>query len=114
MMEKTVFQKILDREIPAEIEYEDEHCFVIRDINPQAPEHLLIIPRKPVIRLSEAEDGEQALLGRLLLAARDVAAKLDFKEGFRVVINNGPRGGESVPHLHAHLLAGRQMAWPPG
>lgn len=114
MADKTIFEKIADGEIPAKIEYEDDQCFAIRDINPQAPNHLLVIPRKRVTRLAEAGDDDAALLGHLLLTARNLASKLGFNDGFRVVINNGPHGGESVPHLHVHVLAGRQMTWPPG
>jgi len=113
-MAKSVFQKIIDREIPAKIEHEDEHCIVIRDIHPQAPVHLLAIPRKAVARLAEASAGDQALLGHLLLTAAAVARKLNLTDGYRLVINSGPLAGESVPHLHVHLLAGRQMTWPPG
>jgi histidine triad (HIT) family protein len=111
---KTVFEKIIDREIPAAIEFEDEQCIVIRDLNPQAPTHLLIIPKSAVTRVGEAADNDGALLGHLLLVARDLAARLGLSEGFRLVINNGRHGGESVPHLHVHLLAGRQLTWPPG
>ena len=113
-MAKSVFQKIIDREVPARIEYEDEHCVVIHDTHPQAPVHLLVIPRKAVARLAEASAGDQALLGHLLLTAAAVARKLNLTDGYRLVINSGPLAGESVPHLHVHLLAGRQMTWPPG
>ena len=113
-MAKTIFQKIIDREIPAKIEHEDEHCVVLHDIQPQAPVHLLIVPKKPLTRLSEAQAPDQALLGHLLLTAGTVAKKLNLAEGFRLVVNNGPFGGESVPHLHVHLLGKRQMTWPPG
>jgi histidine triad (HIT) family protein len=114
MAEKTLFEKIAEGTIPARIEFQDELCFAIRDINPHAPDHLLIIPRKPLPRLAEAGDADAALLGHLLIVARDLARKLGFGQGFRIVINNGPHGGESVPHLHVHLLAGRQLHWPPG
>jgi len=114
MAEKTLFSKIIDREIPGNFEHEDELCVAIRDIDPQAPVHVLIIPRKPIVRTAEADNEDQALLGHLLLTARDLAKKLELDEGFRIVINNGPHGGEAVPHLHVHLLGGRQMAWPPG
>lgn len=110
----TLFEKIIDREIPAEIEHEDDLCIVIRDIQPQAPVHVLVIPKKPIPRVSEAADADEALLGHLLLTARDVAKKLELEQGFRVVINNGPHGCESVPHLHVHLLGKRQLEWPPG
>jgi len=114
MAEKTIFQKIMDGEVPGEKVYEDEQCAVLRDIDPQAPEHLLVVPRKVIPRLEKAEAGDGALLGHLLLTAGEVARREGFAEGFRVVINNGKEAGESVPHLHVHVLAGRGMGWPPG
>jgi histidine triad (HIT) family protein len=114
MADKTLFQKIADGEIPAKIEFQDEQCFAIRDINPQAPLHLLVIPKRVIAHLSEAKASDEALLGHLLLVARDLAQKMGAKEGFRTVINNGPAAGETVPHLHVHVLSGRQMGWPPG
>ncbi|MBN1402936.1 MAG: histidine triad nucleotide-binding protein [Opitutales bacterium] len=114
MSEKTIFQKIADGEIPAKIEFQDEQCICIRDISPQAPLHLLVIPRRVIAHLSVAEQADAALLGHLLLVARDMALKLGFADGFRTVINNGPMAGETVPHLHVHVLGGRQMGWPPG
>ena len=113
-MPKTIFQKIIDREIPARIEHEDELCIALYDIQPQAPVHVLIIPKQAIVRLSEAKASDQALLGHLLLTANVIAKKLNLSEGFRLVVNNGPFGGESVPHLHVHLLGKRQMTWPPG
>jgi histidine triad (HIT) family protein len=114
-MPKTLFEKICDREIPAEIVYEDELCVCFRDISPQAPVHLLIVPRKAIPRIAEAGDEDEALIGHLFLTARKVAKEQGFAEkGFRLVVNNGPDGGEAVPHLHIHILAGRQMEWPPG
>lgn len=113
-MSKTLFERIIAREIPARIEHEDERCIVIRDIKPEAPLHLLIIPKKPIVRLQEAEAADEAVLGHLLIVAGDMARKLKLGNGFRVVINNGPDAGEAVPHLHVHLLAGRKLAWPPG
>ena len=110
----TLFEKILAGEIPADLIHEDDLSFAIRDINPQAPVHILVIPREPLPRLAEATPANQALLGHLLLVARQLAASEKLAEGFRVVINNGPDGGESVPHLHVHLLGGRQLSWPPG
>ncbi len=111
----TLFERIIAREIPAQIEYEDDICIAFRDIQPQAPLHILVIPKKPIARLAEADRQDQTLLGHLLLVAQRLAAqeKVD-RTGFRIVINNGPHGGESVPHLHIHLLGGRPMAWPPG
>lgn len=113
-MSKTIFQKIIDREIPAKIEYEDAQCIVLHDIQPQAPVHLLIVPKKPIPRVGEAAPADEALLGHLLLVAGQVAKKLDLADGFRLVVNHGPHACESVPHLHIHLLAARQMTWPPG
>lgn len=113
-MAKTLFQKIIDREIPAKIEYEDEQCIVLHDIQPQAPVHLLIVPKKPIARVAEAGPEDQATLGHLILVAGQMAKKLNLAQGFRLVINNGPHASESVPHLHVHLLAKRQMGWPPG
>ena len=113
-MAKTIFQRIIDREIPAKIEHEDEHCIVIHDIQPQAPLHLLIVPKRHIARISETAPGDEAVLGHLLLVANQLARKLELREGFRLVINNGPQACESVPHLHIHMLAKRQMTWPPG
>ncbi len=115
MAKKTLFEKICDREIPADIVHEDDLCICFKDISPQAPVHYLVIPRKPIPRVAEAEISDQAVLGHLLLTASKVAKSEGFAEnGFRLVINNGPDGGEAVPHLHVHLLAGRQLKWPPG
>tara|TARA_B100001248_G_scaffold262669_1_gene260672 strand:- start:78771 stop:79115 length:345 start_codon:yes stop_codon:yes gene_type:complete len=114
MSDKTLFQKIIDREIPAGIEFEDDQCIVIQDINPQAPTHLLVIPKQVIARVGEAAPEDAALLGHLLLVARDMAKKMGLEEGFRIIINNGPHGGETVPHLHVHVLGGRAMLWPPG
>jgi histidine triad (HIT) family protein len=113
-MAKTIFEKIIAREIPARIEHEDEHCVVLHDIQPQAPVHLLIVPKKVIPRVSEATPEDQAVLGHLILTAGTVARKLGLGDGFRLVVNNGPLACESVPHLHLHLLAKRQMTWPPG
>ncbi len=113
-MAKTIFQKIIDREIPAKIEHEDEQCVVLHDIQPQAPVHLLIVPRKPIVRVSEMSPADEPIVGHLIQVANLVAKKLNLAEGFRLVINNGPHASESVPHLHVHLLAKRQMNWPPG
>ena len=111
----TLFEKIIAREIPADIVYEDDFCLCFRDISPQAPVHLLLIPKKPVARIAETSADDQLLLGHLLLKVGEIARQEGYAEdGFRVIINNGPHGGEAVPHLHLHLLAGRQLQWPPG
>jgi len=112
---KTLFEKIIAREIPAQIVYEDDRVLAFRDINPQAPTHALIVPKKPVPRVAEAKAEDQELLGYLLLKAAEVAEKLGLgQSGFRLVINNGADGGETVPHLHVHILGGRYLKWPPG
>ena len=112
---KTIFQKIIDREIPAKLVHEDDLSLAIHDVNPQAPVHVLVIPKQLVPRVGEATTADQALLGHLLLTAAGVARKLGLAEsGYRLVINNGRDGGESVPHLHVHLLGKRPLAWPPG
>lgn len=113
-MSKTLFQRIIDREIPAKIEHEDDRCIVIHDIDPQAPVHLLIIPKTVIPRVGDATPDNEAVLGHLLLTAGIVSKKLQLPRGFRLVINQGPDACESVPHLHVHLLAKRQMKWPPG
>ena len=113
-MSKTLFERICGREIPANIVYEDDQVVAFRDIHPQAPTHVLLVPRRAIPRLAEAGLQDQALLGHLLLKAAEVATKLGLTAGYRVVINNGPDGGESVPHLHCHILGGRRLAWPPG
>ncbi len=115
MADKTLFEKICDKEIPATVVYEDERCVAFHDRSPQAPLHILIVPRLPIPRLALATADDATLLGHLLLTAAAVARSQGVAEsGFRVVINNGPHGGEAVPHLHLHLLAGRQLLWPPG
>jgi histidine triad (HIT) family protein len=114
-MSKTLFEKIVAREISAQIVFEDDLVVAFQDIRPVAPVHVLIVPKNPIPRIAEAEPQDHALLGHLLLKAAEVAAKLGLKDtGYRLVINNGPHGGESVPHLHCHILGGRQMSWPPG
>ena len=110
----TIFEKIIAREIPARIIWEDDDAIAFHDVDPQAPVHVLIVPKKIITRLGEAKDSDQEVLGKLLLAARDVAHKLKLSGGYRVVINNGPDAGESVPHLHVHVLGQRALAWPPG
>ena len=114
----TLFEKIIAGDIPADFVHKDDVCVAFRDIDPQAPTHILIIPRKPIPRVGRAEDEDKETLGHLLLVARDIAEKIgvidEQSDGFRLVINHGKDGGEAVPHLHVHLLAGRQMSWPPG
>jgi len=114
-MSQTLFEQIVAREIQADIVYEDDQTLALRDINPQAPTHVLIVPKKPIPRIAEATTGDQALLGHLLLKAAEVAKSVGLEEnGYRLVINNGKDGGESVPHLHVHILGGRPLNWPPG
>jgi histidine triad (HIT) family protein len=114
-MSKTIFEKIIAREIPGDFLYEDDLCACFRDINPGAPVHLLLVPKRVIPRIAEAQDGDQELLGHLLLTARRVALEQGLGEtGFRLVINNGSDGGETVPHLHIHILGGRELDWPPG
>jgi histidine triad (HIT) family protein len=111
----TLFERIAAGEIPANIIRNDDEILAIHDINPQAPVHILVIPRKPITRIGQAAASDASLLGNLLLAARDLAKEQGLEEtGYRLVINNGPHAGESVPHLHVHLLGGRPMDWPPG
>ena len=110
----TVFQQIIDKEIPAEIVHEDDLCLAFHDVAPQAPVHVLVIPRKPIVSLAHLEDEDEALVGHLMLVARKVARDLGLENGFRTVINSGEDGGQSVDHLHVHVLGGRGLAWPPG
>lgn len=115
MTEQTLFQKIGSREIPATIVYEDDLCLAFRDISPQAPIHILVIPRRVIPRVGQATAGDESLLGHLLLTAAKVALSEGIAEtGYRLVINHGRDGGETVPHFHIHLLGGRQLQWPPG
>ncbi len=114
-MNKTLFEKIVAREIPATILYEDDKVIAFRDIKPQAPAHVLIVPKKPIPRIAEATPDDHQILGHLLLKAAAVARELGLeKNGFRLVFNNGPDAGEAVPHLHCHIIGGRKMNWPPG
>ena len=111
----TLFERIAAGEIPADIVRNDDDVLAIRDINPQAPVHVLVIPQRVITRIGEARDNDGAILGNLLLAARDIAKQEGLDQtGYRLVINHGPHAGESVPHLHVHLLGGRPMDWPPG
>ena len=113
-MSKTLFEKIIAREIPAAIVYEDDLVLAFRDIKPAAPVHVLIVPKKPIPRIAAAHADDHKLLGHLLLKAAEVAQQLGLQNGYRLVINNGADGGETVPHLHVHILGGRPLAWPPG
>lgn len=111
----TLFEKIATREIPAKIVWEDDEVIAFHDVDPKAPVHVLIVPKRVIPRLAESVEADQALLGKLLVTTRLVAEKLDLlASGYRVVINSGPDAGESVPHLHVHLLGKRQLGWPPG
>ena len=114
MSAKTIFKRIIDKEIPAQIVYEDEHCLAFRDVNPQAPVHVLVIPRAEIPSLAQATADDSALLGHLLSAVRVIAEQLKLANGYRVIINCGPDGGQTVDHLHLHLLGGRRLDWPPG
>ena len=113
-MTDTIFAKIIKREIPADIVYEDDRCLAFRDVNPQAPVHILVIPKQPIARLVDAGEDDEALLGHLMLAANQVAADEGIGDAFRVVVNNGAGVGQSVFHLHLHVLGGRSFTWPPG
>ncbi|GBN48816.1 Histidine triad nucleotide-binding protein 1 [Araneus ventricosus] len=110
----TIFGKIVRGEIPTTFLYEDDKCVAFSDVNPQAPVHILVVPRKPIVQLSVAEDGDAELIGHLLLVAKKVAKEKGLNKGFRIVINDGPEGGQSVYHLHVHILGGRSLRWPPG
>lgn len=114
MADKTLFQQILDGEIPATMLYEDERCGAFRDIEPQAPTHVLIVPREPVAGVAALTDAHAALVGHLFVVARRLAEDLGLAQGYRLVVNQGEHGQQTVPHLHVHLLGGRPMQWPPG
>jgi histidine triad (HIT) family protein len=110
----TLFQKIIDKEIPAKIIYDDDLSLVFEDINPQAPTHLLIIPRKPIVKISDVLEEDKELMGHLIWVAGEVARKIGVEDAFRLVVNNGAKAGQSVFHVHVHLLSGRPFLWPPG
>lgn len=114
MSARTVFERIIDREIPAAIVYEDDRCLAFRDIAPQAPTHVLVVPKKRIVSLAEVADDDAALVGHMLVVIRNLAQSLHLSDGYRVVANTGPHGGQSVDYLHFHLLGGRPMGWPPG
>jgi histidine triad (HIT) family protein len=114
-MSQTLFEKIIAREVPAKIVYEDDLVLAFHDIKPQAPTHVLIIPKQPIPRIAEATAQDQQVLGYLLLKAAEVAKALGLAQsGYRLVFNNGPNAGEAVPHLHCHIIGGRSLGWPPG
>ena len=114
-MNKTLFEKIIAREVPATIVYEDDKVIAFRDVKPQGPTHVLIVPKKPIPRIAEAKAEDQQVLGHLLLKAGEVARQLGLAQtGYRLVFNNGPDAGEAVPHLHCHIIGGRKLGWPPG
>ncbi|MEQ9000636.1 MAG: histidine triad nucleotide-binding protein [Coleofasciculus sp. B1-GNL1-01] len=113
-MSETIFSKIIRREIPADIVYEDDLVLAFKDVAPKAPVHILLIPKQPIPQLAAAESDDHALMGHLLLTAKRVAEQVGLNQGYRVVINNGADGGQTVDHLHLHILGGRQMEWPPG
>jgi histidine triad (HIT) family protein len=114
MLKDNLFQRIIDRQIPADIVFEDDRCLAFRDINPQAPTHVLLIPKKVIPTHADIAPGDGELLGHLHLAARQIAEQLGLKDGYRLVINCLDRAGQTVPHLHMHILGGRDMHWPPG
>lgn len=113
-MSDTIFTKIINKEIPSDIVYEDEECLAFRDISPQAPVHVLLIPKKPITMVSEADPEDQMLLGHLMMKAGEVARSLGVGDAFRLVVNNGAGAGQTVFHLHIHILGGRALSWPPG
>lgn len=114
MTDTTLFSKIIAREVPADIVYEDDLCLAFRDINPQAPLHVLLIPKQPIARVADAVAADQALLGHLLLKTGEIAAAEGYRDAFRLVVNNGADAGQTVFHLHIHILAGRAFSWPAG
>jgi len=114
MSEKTIFKRIIDREIPASIVFEDEQCLAFHDVSPQSPTHILVIPKKEIPSLADVADEDLPLMGHLHRVIRDLAVELGLKDGYRVVVNCGGDGGQSVDHLHFHLMGGRPLRWPPG
>ncbi len=110
----SLFSKIIDREIPADIVYEDELCLAFRDIKPQAPTHVLVVPKKEIVSLADLSDEDERIVGRCVMVVSQIAAQQRLDSGYRMIVNCGDDGGQDVPHLHFHLLGGRKMAWPPG
>lgn len=113
-MAKTIFKRIIDKEIPAKLIYEDDLCLAFHDVNPQAPTHVLVIPKQEISGVAAIADGDAPVVGHLLVVIRKLAEQLGLGDGYRVVINNGPAAGQTVDHLHLHLLGGRNLGWPPG
>ena len=114
MADPTIFKRIIDGEIPADVVYEDDRCLAFRDVSPQAPVHILIIPKEEIVSLAHTSDSHESLLGHLLLVTRQLAAEQGLDDGFRTIINTGAGGGQTVFHLHIHLMGGRSLTWPPG
>ena len=114
MSQPTIFKKIIDREIPASIVYEDDLCLAFDDINPRAPTHVIVIPKKEIAAVDDITEADEALIGHLFVVIKKIAAQLNLSDGYRVVTNNGPAAGQEVMHLHFHILAGRKLTWPPG
>lgn len=114
MSPKTVFKKIIDREIPADIVYEDQYCLAFKDIHPQAPVHIIVVPKKEIPNLESLQEEDAELMGRLFLAMQRIAEQLGINSGYRVILNNGRDAGQEVAHVHFHMLAGRTFGWPPG
>jgi histidine triad (HIT) family protein len=114
MANKTIFKKIIDREIPAKIVFEDDLCLVFEDIKPQAPMHLIVIPKKEIVAAADITPEDETLIGHLFSVMASLAVKRGLTNGYRVVTNSGPDSGQEVPHLHFHMLAGRKFGWPPG
>ena len=114
MAEKSIFKKIIDREVPADIVYEDDLCLAFRDIHPRAPTHLIVIPKKEITMVDQVAEEDERTVGHLFLAMKTIAERLGLSGGYRVVTNNGPDAGQEVMHLHFHMLAGRRFGWPPG
>ncbi len=110
----TIFSKIIEKQIPATIHYEDDLCIAFNDINPQAPVHILLIPKKPISSHQQVQKEDQTLMGHLILKAKEIALKQHLTKGWRLVLNNGEEGGQQVYHLHFHILGGRSLKWPPG
>lgn len=114
MAEKTIFKKIIDGEIPADIVYQDDKCLAFRDVNPQAPTHILVIPRQEIQSLAHVDESDTELVGHLFVVVKKLAAQLGLTDGYRTVLNCGKHGGQTVDHMHVHLIGGRPMSWPPG